>query len=306
MNVRMAERVTATMRCGSLMCVMMLACMHAHAALQQDIIGTIATHTSDGEVTFAVIAREHDLGYVELLSANPGVDPWISPRGTKIVLPTAHILPVQPRKGIVINLSTLRIYYFEPESGEIWTWPIGIGRFGLTTPLGRTKVIRKREKPTWIPTAETRAANPNLPSVVPAGPDNPMGDFALDLDWPEYRIHGTNKPFGVGRRVSRGCIRMYPEDIRALYAMATVGTMVTVIEDPVKLGWLDGELYLEVHTSQDQTDQIEESGTFEGSKIAGLRERVVHAARDQMHRIDWSLVEETEGRRLGYPIRITR
>src|SRR5690606_29607209 len=154
--------------------------------------------------------------------------------------------PDAPRDGIVVNLAELRFYYFR-RKGEprFLTRPIGIGREGFTTPLGQTTVVRKAKDPVWRPTAATRADRPDLPAAVPPGPDNPMGAYALYLGWPTYAMHGTNQPWGVGRRVSRGCIRLYPEDIEALYPLVPVGTRVTVVDQPLKVGWHMGELYLE-------------------------------------------------------------
>ncbi len=176
------------------------------------------------------IARAEHLGLIEVMAANPGVDPWLPGAGKELVLPTAHILPSGPRQGIVINLSELRIYYFDPERG-VYTFPIGVGREGFGTPIGSSKVVRKAAGPTWYPTPGKRADDPDLPAVVPPGPDNPLGEFALYLGWPTYLMHGTNKPYGVGRRVSRGCIRLYPEDIAFLFKQAKVGTPVrTTVE----------------------------------------------------------------------------
>lgn len=273
-----------------------------------DIVGGLNRHlvVDMEEEDFVDIARRYDLGYVELVAANPWADPWLPDAGEEILLPTAHILPAVPRKGIVINLSSLRLYYFPPGGGPPRTWPIGIGRDGFGTPLGKTRIVRKRRNPTWTPTATMRRENPKLPAVVPPGPDNPLGRFALDLAWPAYLIHGTNKPPGVGRRVSHGCIRMYPEDIKELFALARVGTPVTVIDEPVKIGWHKGEMYLEVHVTKDQIDQIEARGTFDPRPLPGLRQRVLVAAGAEAGRVDWEAVERAAAERRGYPIRVTR
>jgi len=277
-----------------------------YPVVASDIIGVIQTHVVVGDETFIDLARRYKLGYVELVAANPMIDPWVPKEGQEITLPTAHILPTAPRKGIIVNLSTLRIYYFPRDGGEIQTWPIGVGRLGLSTPIGRTNVVRKRTNPTWVPTKEARLNNPNLPAAVPPGPNNPLGRFALDLGWPTYLIHGTNKPAGVGRRVSRGCIRMYPEDIEVLFERATIGTVVTVVDEPAKLGWHDGELFLEVHVTKDEIDQIEEEGEFTVTPLPGIRQRVRETAGAELDRIDWAAVKGAVAERRGYPVRVTR
>lgn len=223
---------------------------------RDDLVGRIGIHTVQPGETLVDIAVVHRAGYVELVAANPDVDPWLPGAGTELVIPDLHILPDAPRRGIVINLAELRLYHFGPDGG-IATMPIGIGSDGAETPVGETVITRKRKKPTWWPPESIRAEQPDLPAVVPPGPDNPLGAYALDLGWPLYLIHGTNKPYGVGRRVSHGCIRMYPEDIDALFAQVRVGTPVRVVDQPIKIGWSRSELYLEVHPSQQQADDIE-------------------------------------------------
>ena len=169
------------------------------------------------EDTLLEVARRFKLGYVEMVAANPGTDPWLPGEGTEVVLPTVHLLPDAAREGIVINLADMRLYYFPEPNGPPRSYPIGIGRDGLTTPLGTTEVVRKRKDPTWHPTARMREEDPELAEVVPPGPDNPLGSRAMYLGWPTYLIHGTNKPWGIGRRSSSGCIRMYPEDAEELF-----------------------------------------------------------------------------------------
>lgn len=223
---------------------------------RDDTVGRIGLHTVQPGDTLVDIAVQWRVGYVELVAANPEVDPWLPDVGTELVVPDLHILPDAPRRGIVINLSELRLYHFAP-NGRTVSMPIGIGSDGKETPLGETVVTGKRRNPTWWPPESIRAENPELPRAVPPGPDNPLGDYALDLGWPLYRIHGTNKPYGVGRRVSHGCIRMYPDDIETLFGNVPVGTPVRVVDQPVKIGWSQGQLLLEVHPTQQQADAIE-------------------------------------------------
>jgi len=216
-----------------------------------DVIGEVEVIRAAYEDTFFKLGRRYDVGYDELRHANPGVDPLLPGEGTEIVIPTQYVLPDAPRRGIVLNIPEYRLYYFPEDGGRVITHPIGIGREGWTTPYGRTTVAGKTVKPTWYPPESIReehAANGDpLPAAVPPGPDNPLGDYALRLGFPSYLIHGTNKPYGVGMRVSHGCIRMYPEDIEALFALVEPGTPVTIINQPYKVGWGEGGLYLEAH-----------------------------------------------------------
>jgi L,D-transpeptidase ErfK/SrfK len=240
------------------------------------------------------------------LAANPGVDAWLPGKAERLVLPTQHILPDAPRNGIVINLAEMRLYYFSKE-GWVESYPIGTGRDAFTTPIGTTKVIRKKANPVWIPTEGARKDNPELPAVVPAGPDNPLGDYALYLGWPSYLIHGTSKPWGVGRRVSRGCIRLYPEDIEWLFENVPVGTPVTVVSQPIKLGRNGkGELYIEVHPSLSQVDELEETGVAQPDPLPDKTDEILMAAGDDISRLDWSAVDRALNERSGMPIRITR
>jgi L,D-transpeptidase ErfK/SrfK len=273
--------------------------------LVDDMFGDMSETLTFEKDTLLDIARAEELGVVELMAANPGVDPWYPGAGVKLVLPTAHLLPDAPRRGIVINLAELRLYFFHPEKG-VFSFPIGNGREGFSTPNGETKVVRKQANPTWYPTAAKRAEDPELPAVVPPGPDNPLGEFALYLGWPTYLVHGTHKPWGVGRRVSRGCIRMYPEDIAWLFEQVPVGIPVTVVTQPVKLGRRDGQLYIEVHPSLAQIDQIEETGRLTPEPMADQTDAVLMAAGPDIERIDWNAVDRAVAERRGYPVRITR
>lgn len=270
------------------------------------LVGSEGIHFIGKEETLLDVARDNDLGILELMAANPGVDPWIPRVGGPIILPQLRILPDAPNKGIVINLAERRLYFFGKGNGEVRSWPIGIGRLGFTTPLGTTRIVSKNANPTWYPTAETRAENPDLPMVVPPGPQNPMGQYALYLGWPQYAVHGTNRPWGIGRRVSRGCIRLYPEDIEVLFNLAKVGMSVTVVDQIAKLAWSDDMLYLEVHPGPAQLDALEETGSFEAEPIKGLLELIKEAAGDQAHRLNLTKIARAERERLGIPVIVTR
>jgi len=270
------------------------------------VIGRLEYHRVESGETLLVIARRHNLGFIEVVAANPGIDPWLPRAGSTLVLPKAHLLPNAPRRGIVINLSELRLYYFGEAGGPAITHPIGVGRMGRETPIGTTQIIRKQTAPTWVPPASIRAGRPDLPAFVPPGPDNPLGEYALYLGWRSYVIHGTNKAYGIGRRVSSGCIRLYPEDIEQLFATVPVGTPVTVVDQPVKLGWSRDQLYMEIHPDPVEGDQLEERGWFTSAPLPDLEERVRAFAGAAAARIDWPIVRAAARRKRGVPVQITR
>lgn len=272
---------------------------------REDVIGTIGWHVAFAEDTLLDIAVENNLGYVEIVAANPGIDPWLPPEGTLVVLPRMHVLPQTERRGIVINLAEMRLYWFPPGRAPV-TMPIGIGAKGWNSPTGKTTVARKRVNPSWTPPASIRAEVPELPAVVPPGPDNPLGSYALDLAWTSIVIHGTNRPYGIGRRVSHGCFRLFDWDAERLYREVPVGTPVTVVDQPVKTGWQADALYLEIHPTATQADEIERTGRFTPTPIPDLRETVLRAAALNDDQIDWAQVARAAQERSGIPIRITR
>ena len=295
---------------GGILGLAALAAAPARAALPSagpgpdEIVGKMSYYLTDGDRTLLDVARERGLGLLEVSAANPGVDAWVPGKERLITLPTAHILPDGPREGILINIAELRLYYMRP--GEpIQTFAIGVGRDGLDTPVGRTTIVRKKERPTWYPTAGKRLDDPTLPAVVGPGPDNPLGDYAMYLGWPTYLIHGTNKPFGVGRRLSRGCIRMYPEGVAALFPQVGLGTRVAVVDQQVKLGWSGGELYIEAHPDISQLDELENTYGFTLKPAPDLRGVILAKAGGEAPRIDWNVVETELVARRGFPIRIT-
>lgn len=226
---------------------------------EQTLIGEPQVVFTREQDTFSDLAREYGLGYEELVAANPDIDPWLPGDQTPVLLPTQYILPYTTRKGIVLNVASMRLFYFPPltegETQRVMTYPIGIGRVGWKTPLGATSVIAKAQNPSWyVPKSvrkEHAALGDPLPRIVPPGPDNPLGLFTLKLDMPGYLIHGTNKPYGVGMRVSHGCVRLYPENIETLYSLATKGDPVEIVNEPYMTAWKDGELYLESHLPLD-------------------------------------------------------
>jgi L,D-transpeptidase ErfK/SrfK len=222
---------------------------------QNDVVGIVQVTRAREEDTLSDLARRFNVGYEEMVSANPGVDPWLPGSGTEIVIPTAFVLPDAKRQGIVINLAAMRLFYFPKakpgEPQKVVTHPIGIGRVGWRTPQGSTTVVSKTEAPAWTPTPAIRrehAADGNpLPKVVPPGPDNPLGTHVLRLGWPEYAIHGTDKPPSIGLRGTHGCLRLYPEDIVGLYDAVPLGTPVTVVNQPLLLGWQGDTLVMQAY-----------------------------------------------------------
>jgi L,D-transpeptidase ErfK/SrfK len=272
----------------------------------KDLVGRLGVHVARREDTLVDLAPALGVGYVELLAANPGIDPWLPPQGARLLVPGARLLPSGPRDGIVVNLGDLRLYYFAT-NGAVRSYPIGIAKDGYATPEGETAVRGKREHPDWIPGPSARRDDPSLPERIKPGPDNPLGEHALYLAWPTYLIHGTNEPRGVGRHSSRGCIRLYPDDMAELYQRVEPGTAVRVVNEPVKLGWIEGELYLEVNPDSVQSLRLDETGKLEAASApASLREKVTRAAGSQAARVDWSLVERIASRRYGIPARVTR
>ena len=220
-----------------------------------DVVGAVATVTAREEDTLIDIARRNGLGYHDIVRANPDVNIWVPGEGAEVVLPTRFVLPPGPRRGIVLNLAEYRLYYYpEPAVGEpayVMTYPISIGRMDWETPLGSTRVVSKVKDPSWYPPQSVRdehaADGRPLPRVVPPGPDNPLGRYAMRLGLPGYLIHSTNRPAGVGMRVTHGCIRMFPEDIEYLFQSVGMNTPVRIINAPVKIGWFGDELVMEVH-----------------------------------------------------------
>ncbi|HCQ71067.1 MAG TPA: hypothetical protein DIU06_02825 [Rhodospirillaceae bacterium] len=276
----------------------------AHSyAYDKPYIGEVRTINAAYDDTLSYLARDYNLGYLELLSANQNVDPWMPGEGTEITLPARHILPDAPRKGIVINLAEMRLYaYLDSDLAPV-TYPLGIGREGLETPTGQTHIRYKMAGPTWRPTARMREEDPSLPAEVGPGYENPLGTHALYLGWPEYLIHGTNRPFGIGRRVSSGCIRMYPEAITKLFEIIDTGTAVNVIDQPIKAAWIDDTLYIEAHTNSKQSIEREDGNTIAPSPLTYDEiQYIERIAGDEAGTIDWDIINKIVLKRNGMPM----
>lgn len=245
----------------------LLATTHPMPPEGVDLIGFTTSVKALNQDTLLDIARQYNLGQEEILLANPKVDRWMPGKSTKVVLPGQFILPRAERKGLVLNLPEMRLYYFYEDDLEkkpmVKTYPVSVGRMDWKTPLGKARIARKDKNPSWFPPESVKleaiASGNQVPDVVPPGPDNPLGDYALRLSIPGYLIHSTNKPYGVGMRVTHGCVRMYPEDIEELFPIIPVNTMVQIVNQPIKLGWQNQTLFLEVHPLMDE-DQGKNQG----------------------------------------------
>ena len=272
----------------------------------QTVVGepqVVFTRASD---TLSDIAREYGLGYDEIAAANPGVDPWLPGENTPVLLPTQFVLPPAPKQGLVLNIATKPLFYYpEPADGEaprVLTYPIGIGRVGWETPLGNTTVISKARDPSWWVPASVRRehaemGNP-LPAVVPPGPDNPLGTRVLKLDMPGYLIHGTNAPYGVGMRVSHGCVRLYPENIELLYELVDVGVPVVIVNEPYQFGRRDGEFYFEAHPP------LADDGISPEERLEALLDGQVDASGQALNEHLRSHVRSLASNPRGWPVSI--
>ena len=271
-----------------------------------DVIGMVQIARARHEDTLSDIARRYDLGYEEIVAANPGMDPWLPGEDARVVLPTEFVLPDAPREGLVLNLAAMRLFYYpRPVANEpprVITHPIGIGREGWRTPQGTSRITEKIVQPSWTVPASVRREHAQmgdpLPPVVPPGPDNPLGEFAMRLSLPNYLIHGTNQPYGVGIRVSHGCVRLYPEDIARLFPEVPENTRVTIVNQPYLAGWRNGQLYLEAHPP------LAEEAKRWGKSLKPM-ERVLEAKAAQTDDINWDKAREVAHEARGIPIPVS-
>jgi len=280
--------------------------------LNDEVVGEVQVTQARQEDTLTDIARRFSVGYNEMHRANPGLDMWLPGAGRRVVLPTQFVLPDAPHVGIVINAAAMRLYYFPPHARGakqiVYTYPIGIGRVSWNTPSGLTTIVRKVKNPVWRPPAdilkEHREEGDPLPTEVRPGAQDPMGSRALYLGWPEYAIHGTNKPAGVGMRVSHGCIHLYPEDIEQLYNMVPIGTQVRVVNQPFVFGWHRGELYLQAFgpLEGDQRDWKTATRTLLEQALGPKVQKELRAHNEQVR---WDLVMQLAGNPQGLPVAIT-
>lgn len=268
---------------------------------EQQVVGSVYEITAVFEDTFADLGEAYGFGFMEMQAANPGIDPWLPGAGASIRMPGKHILPNAPRKGIVINLPEYRLYYYPQDGASVSTWPVGIGREGWSSPIGETRVARKEANPSWYPPQSIReehaAAGDPLPAVVPPGPDNPMGPFKMNLSMSGYVIHGTNKLFGIGMRVSHGCFRMNNKDVTELFPRVPVNTPVAIVNQPFKLGVSNDKLYLEVHTP------LDEHGFPSTLDKQGAIQNLLEAHQDVVsgYQLDWQMIRDTVYAEDGIP-----
>jgi L,D-transpeptidase ErfK/SrfK len=275
------------------------------------VVGTLQATIAAHEDTLSDIARRFNLGYDEIVNANPGVDPWLPGEGRRIVLPTQFVLPDAPHDGVVVNLAALRMFYFpkaaKDEPRQVLTFPLGIGMVGWATPTGTTKIVSKRKDPSWTPPESVRkehaAEGDILPPRVPPGPDNPLGAFAMNLGWPSYLVHGTNKPAGVGMRASHGCIRMYPEDIATLFEMVPIGTKVTVVNQPLLYRWQGGSFYVQSYPPHEEHPEARHAA--EGQRFTRqVQDKMSQRVKTSGFITDWSVVEQVvnDARGIAVPV----
>jgi L,D-transpeptidase ErfK/SrfK len=291
-----------------------------------DVIGAVSTIAARREDTLVDIARRHGLGYQDIVRANPEVNVWVPGEGTEVILPTQYVLPPGPRDGVILNLAEYRLYYFpkakEGETAYVMTYPISIGRMDWETPLGKTSVISKVRNPSWyVPKsvlAEHEADGNPLPRIVPPGPDNPLGEYAMRLGLPGYLIHGTNRPAGVGMRVTHGCVRMFPEDIEFLFGKIDLNTTVRIINEPIKMGWSGNNLVMEVHpvlevvmpeVADEAVDEVTDETAEDPLEVVVevkdpltyVTEQFIETTAERPGQLDWDRVEQLVNRSEGIP-----
>lgn len=266
------------------------------------LVGEVGVIAARQEDTLTDIGRVHGLGYEEIVWANQGVDIWLPGEGTPVTLPKQFVLP-SARSGVVVNIAEYRMYFFHEINGQpgVSTFPVSIGRMDWSTPIGRWSVVAKQKDPAWYPPESIRNEHladgrEPLDKVVPAGPDNPLGRYAMRLSINGYLIHGTNRPVGVGMQVTHGCIRMYPEDIEWLFPQVPVGTPVTIVNQPYKFGWQGDNLYLEVHPP------LEDDKSTRERAMTVLTEEYIKATGDRPALVNWRLVEDVYRRQEGIPV----
>jgi L,D-transpeptidase ErfK/SrfK len=267
----------------------------------EDVIGRLAVVRLEKGDTLPDIARHFSLGINAIHAANSGVDVWVPEAGERILLPLRFILPDAPRKGIVINLATMRLFQYKGDGPSllVTTYPVGIGTDERPTPTGRMHVARKAARPTWhVPAsiaADHRKKGDDLPAVVPPGPENPLGEYALYLSKSGYLIHGTNKPASIGLTATNGCLRLYPENVKTLFDDTPVKTPVLIVNQPYLIGQRDGVLYLEVHAPPEESASLETEKLYR--KLRMIEKKTARA-------LDWKKVKEVQAEARGIPVPI--
>jgi len=287
----------------------------ANAAAAEDwsrelVFGSLIGEAREAAVnprdTLVNLAMDHGVGYVELRAANPRADPWMPEAGRNLTLPTRKIAPAREGAAVVVNRAEMRLYAYTGDDETAWSAPISLGRRGHQTPLGRLPIGQKNANPNWYPTQAHREDNPELPKVVPAGPNNPLGEYALRLGDTAYLLHGTNRPMSIGRQVSRGCIRLYPAHIERLFGAISEGADVRIIDAPVKLALQAGRLYLEVAPSRTQIRAYDTGRAVPSDPYRKIESKLREVVGDDLvSRIDWTAVQRIAKQRRGVPEAIT-
>lgn len=274
--------------------IQVAACATTSECKAVEVFGALCERVVLPDESLIEMAREFDVGFNEIEAANPGLDAFVPKVGATVTIPTMWIVPRAAAPGrVVVNLSEMRLYQFPAKGGPITTYPVGIGTEGWTTPVGTFKVVQKQVNPPWYPPASIRKEEPDLPAMVPPGPENPLGTHALRLDRGSILIHGTDKPFGVGRRASHGCLRLYPEDIPVLFEKVRVGAEVRIVREPVKVGVKGGRVLVEVHEDEDA-----------GVDLAKEAKRIV-AKRGLAGIVDAGRLAAAVKEARGYPVDVT-
>lgn len=274
----------------------------ADRPVKGDILGEVVYYTTQkkSESLFTV-AQKFSLSVIELQAANPDVkDPWRVKTGTKLTIPAMHILPGITRDGIVINLSQSRLYYFKG-GNMVLSFPVAQGKKGWETPVAATQVYAKRKDPIWTPTPRIREENPDLPDFVPAGPNNPLGKYAISLGLNGIMLHGTNAPSSVGKRVSHGCMRMYADDIEALFKAVKIGTPVLLMKKPFEFGWHRDTMYLQLEPRLKKLKAEEVKLKPDLELYAAIQKEAGPGAI-----IDWNAVEEAVLKADGIPVPVAK
>jgi len=271
------------------------------AAKGEDVIGRLAVVRLEKGDTLPDIARHFGLGINAISAANPGVDVWVPEAGERIILPLSFILPDAPKKGLVVNLATMRLFHFKGDgtSMVVSTYPVGVGTEERPTPTGQMRVARKATRPTWhVPAsiaADHRKKGDILPAEVPPGPKNPLGEYALYLSKSGYLIHGTNKPASIGLQATNGCMRLYPENVKTLFNDTPVNTPVAIVNQPYLIGQRNGVLYMEAHTPLENSD---------AGELEKMHAKLRAIEKKSAGTLDWKKVKEVQSEARGVPVPI--
>jgi L,D-transpeptidase ErfK/SrfK len=266
----------------------------------QEMVGTLAAIDTRPSDTLSDIARHYGLGFNDITIANKGIKPWTPQPGSRVILPLQFILPDAPRKDIVLNLANMRLFYYpKKEPNTLYTYPVGIGRQGWSSPIGATTIVEKQANPVWHvpPSIQREHAEKGdvLPAAVRSGPDNPLGYYAMRLGFPSYLIHGTNKPYGIGMQISHGCIQLYPEDIETLFGKVAVGAKVRIVHQPYLAAWQQDQLYVEAH------DPLDKWAAGKTRLKKQFLKKLKGLASQQKADVDWDRVEQVIRRADGIP-----